>query len=459
MFMLMALGLLSVAADGPDDLVALVPRTANAIGVLDGHALRECPLLKQAANTKGDPGVAIFNLPPDCRWLVMASNLDFREMADSERLALLVLDRDPSLEQIAKAQGGDIDTVAGRESVRLPRDLFVTRLAPRTFAAIYPARRQPFARWLGSIDREGKGRGESPAFLRAAVGRIDAQTPVVVAIDLKDVVSAGECRAAVRRSRALAEARAKPGIDAIADLLASVEGLVLSVQVGNELRGELRVEFSKPTAALGELARPLLVELMADAGAYVADFDDWTPNVRGRSVTLTGPLTPSGMRQVLGLFEMPTTAVTPTPTTRPDGEQGALAASKRYYDGVVAVRDEQKKMNGMLRGRTNASQALWYDKFAEKVDQLPALDVDPNLLTFGAEVAKRYRSIAYGLRGVNLATNYRRTGYDQTASDYEQIRRQESVVAQGSQLQLLGEIDTLTAEIRKAMTQKYRIEF
>ncbi len=448
------------APDGWEDLVSRVPRSANALAVLDGEALRASPLLRpEGAVNVEDTGTLLFNIPKTCRRLVLATELDFRELVDTERVALLELDGEPTLAAIAQKEGGEIDHVGGREAVRLPRDFLITKLAPNTFAAMYPARRQSFARWLGSIDRQGAGRGDVSPYLRAAAGRLDANAPIVIALDLADVAALGETRSALRRSRALAAAPVKPDVDAIASLLTSVEGLVLTVSVGEGLHGELRVDFGAATAVLGPLAKPLLLEVLADSGAYLADFDDWQAVARGRSITLSGALSRDGVRQALGLFELPTTAVSPGRAPIGEPPNAALAASKRYFDGVVAVRDEWNRMRGVLRGRTNASQALWYDRFAEKVDQLPALNVDPNLLTFGAEVAKRYRAIAYSFRGVNISTNFRRTGFEVTASDFEQIRRQESAVAQDNFLVLTKEIDTLTAETRKAMTQKFQVEF
>lgn len=431
-------------ADLPD-LLASLPADYDAAALIDVRALR--------ADPAAAPLAAIFQAPEGARTLVLASRGDLDE-ASARRVVLVELSQDHSIPDLARSMRSPEERIGGMLSVQLPSGLLAARLAPFTFAAMAPARRQDFARWMRALE---KPPGEPNAYLKAAAARLGPKSPVVLAIDLGEAVGIVPARSAIYTSTVLADK--KVAAETLAGLLTSVRGLTLTITPGEPLRGELRVDFGRSTAGLGDFAGPFLLETLDRAGASVADFEDWTATLQDQAVVLAGPLSEAGLKQIAGLFVMPASSVEPAGPKAESTPAQAAAASKRYYDRVRAVQDELNGMRGALRGRTNASQAIWYNKFADKIDQIPVLDVDPALITFGAEVSKRYRAMAFALNGVNLATAARRGDFDQTAGNFEQIRRQEATYAQGGLLQLQAEIDTLTAEIRKAMTQKFRIEF
>jgi hypothetical protein len=130
--------------------------------------------------------------------------------------------------------------------------------------------------------------------------------------------------------------------------------------------------------------------------------------------------------------------------------------------------------------------AIWFDKYARKIDQLPILGVDEDLLSFGAETANRLRDCNLALKGVGMRSGVRttanrntgtgavvvnayggwRSGYvsstgyavDQQRMDTA-IRSQESYVGVTAVQQAMQEIDEATSAMRRAMTMKYQVEF
>lgn len=62
---------------------------------------------------------------------------------------------------------------------------------------------------------------------------------------------------------------------------------------------------------------------------------------------------------------------------------------------------------------------MWFDKWARRVDQLPLLNVDKDLLGFGQYVSTQLRNMAAALRGIGIGTAAREAQVYQTVTtDY-----------------------------------------
>jgi hypothetical protein len=65
------------------------------------------------------------------------------------------------------------------------------------------------------------------------------------------------------------------------------------------------------------------------------------------------------------------------------------------------VRTVLDDLNGTLR-KTKDNHALWFEKSARKIDDLPMLNVDPELLDFGGKVSNSLRYQAQTQRSVRV---------------------------------------------------------
>lgn len=118
---------------------------------------------------------------------------------------------------------------------------------------------------------------------------------------------------------------------------------------------------------------------------------------------------PDGGRSAEGLREISETEESPPPVEQPSPGQRVTSPSERdpmsysTYDHFKAlqtlVADLRRPDNRQMG--SSGQCAIWYDRYARKIDGLPILDVDPDLLDFTANVA-------VGLRG--LAGTYREAG-------------------------------------------------
>ena len=125
--------------------------------------------------------------------------------------------------------------------------------------------------------------------------------------------------------------------------------------------------------------------------------------------------------------------------------------------------------------------ATWYESFAEKIEQLPAFNVDEDLVKYGRGVAHRLRAFAASLRGeqvdvqkleqsVSLATYvYVSSGWGGRLrpgvwieSNEPQVRQQQQqAIDQGAQARqaVWANVEKATDAIRKQLTEKYKMAF
>src|SRR5262249_27447440 len=158
--------------------VLLIDATAlnsSPLGVREGWAKRH------AQGTPAD----VTSLPAGVTTVLVAADFSPGRLNETSRVALLDLGTPVTAEQLARREGGRIDTLRGKSVVVTQRDLLLVPLAPTRVAARQPADRQALSRWL---QESQPGKTGVSDYLRQAV--VGARAPVVVALDLADAVDA-----------------------------------------------------------------------------------------------------------------------------------------------------------------------------------------------------------------------------------------------------------------------------
>jgi hypothetical protein len=449
------------AAESFADLARRVPDSANALLLIDAAALR-------AAH---DP----FGLPPGVERLVVAAQLNPCTLDHVWKVGVAAT-RDPvTADRLAKAEGGGTpETVAFHEVVLSPRNAYFAVLAPQVAGAMHPANRQLLARWL----RVGP-HGPGPSAYLTAAAAAPAAAPVVLALDTADVFDPPGLRSKLAKMKALA---GRGDLPRIAQAIAGLKGVRLTVRGGAKFEGELRLE-GDAADALAPVAKPLVQEVLESMGTVVEDLDAWTARVDGWAVVLSGPLTDRGVRLLLSPLIAPTMAPTPSAAAPAGDGKSEAATSQRYFRSVKKLLDDLQQQ----KNRTYNAIAQAYQKYAQQIDELPILGVDPELLQWGGQVATTLRGLAGLAKSTqsqkNIASiNYARTMYQGsynstdawgyqytvptgTAVDTGAVGQINNLMATAGaneaavRNQTWNNIDTVTAQIRRKMTEKYKVEF
>ena len=429
---------------------------------------------------------------PNVERVVMASKFDFQSRLPVWELAIVSTKTEPNLKKLSQFLGGNLDTLDGLASIQLPIDAYIVMLKPKLAGIMAPGDRQAVSRWI----RRSKATNDiaiSDYLKKMAVFPEEAGTDVIMAMDLTDVVSSAKAQAYLADSKAVAG----KDIDTqkLGYLLASVRGATLGVKIRKRPVGALRIDFGQDAAVMTPVAKPLILEILSKLGAKIDEFSDWNVKVKGNTVFMEGVFTISGLRRVMTLAEPPlppldeqsTQTATATSTQKDakatgeaDLSSSVAQASYNYFKSISSLLEEVSPRR--RRGKSAGEYGIWLNRYARKIDKLPILNVDKDLLDYSMFVSHKLREISNQYRGIGVRTApysseraQRTTFYGESNGYYrgysywynepyglteKQIaRKQATTKAVSSGMNAFDELDNATIQIRRLMTERYKVEF
>jgi hypothetical protein len=428
-------------------------------------------------------------VPPGATRFILAAELDLEFMSPIWEAAVMDLAEAPNMNLIAKAYRGEPDTVENLSAVVLPQDAYVLKLADQTLGIMSPANRQAVVRWARQ-QRSASASQLSPYVERAAGYSDRAGTEIIMALDLDGMISPQRVSSYLQSLNWLENS--KVDVPKLNQLLASVEGIRIGVRLGNPPNGRITVDFRQTPALSAASAKRLFLEYLSNKGMLIEDFQKWQPEVQGNTISLAGNMSTAGVRKLLSVLEMPAPSAGghASPASASGSDSSAQAArTKTYFNSVTGMFDDLKQ--DMEDLKTLSQTSLFYDKYARRIERLPMLDVDPEMLDYGAYVAAQLRQASGAVRtmGIRSGVRTREITSADTSSDYyyggygygrygyyggaagmqnemkavEQqrgiVRAQERGTMAVSVHQIRAEVIAATSDIRRKMTEKYRVEF
>lgn len=472
----------------------LVPETANSIALIRSADLFDTPIaLKDGwAEDRDAASGPLSQLNPEAQYTIFASKVDWVGDREPEfELALVSLSAPVTPDQIAEAEAGTVDSADAIPVVWSPRELFYVPFGPKLVGIYSPVDRPSVLRWATAAQKRTDVVVSD--YLRQAQREFqDDEAQFLLAFDLAYLSSPQQLKPHI--ARATSVDIEIDDIDAIAETLASVRGATYRIKADAELYGWMRFDFDRSTAPIERIAKPLLNEILQGLGADVADFRDWSILVEDKAITFRGPVTTRMARRIGSIISLPTntadgSGVVPQPGADSPTTEGiavTVKATKRYLDDIQTLLDDLEDKDDSQR-----QIALWCDRYADKIDHLPILGVDPEVVDFGAKVSITLRNLAASAKGVQLNIGARATteaaqggtgfgagavGYGAYGGYYgygygmsidggtskvavNRITRQENIKAISQQSQVWAVMKTETAKLRRTLTQRYGVEF
>jgi hypothetical protein len=495
---LMALSTGALAEEEFDRLVHLLPRSANAVMLLNVDKAIDSPMgkfegWKENMEKMFDAGVS--RVPPQAKRFVLAAEVDFEFLKPLWEAAVLDSRELISMPEIAKRRKGAIDTIESRAAIALPEDVYLIQFDDTTLGAIGPANRKLATSWLRDIEA---GLKLSSYLDRAAYYSDTSGSEIIIAVDLDG---------AFALESAVAYLKTKPGvvsgqytIQQAATFLAGVKGIRLGIRLTQPPTAAVAVDCRDEIDLSAEIAKRAMLQVLADSGTLVPEMREWTPAVKGTQATLSGKLSKSGLRRFLSLIESPTSSqppqvtaskiVSPSETTL-DPQQQIAQATLKHFTSVVDMFDDLK---GDMKDAANlAVTATYFDRYAKRIERMPLLDVDPSMLDYSGYVAGELRAAAGAVRTMGIRGNSRQhqINYSDIEYDYaygyrsgwygessvavpindgvgavkavgaerRKIRAEEKGVMATDVHQIRANVIDATSKIRRAMSEKYRINF
>lgn len=481
-----------------------IPADANTLILINAEKVFGSPVSDRErweARRQAAYDAGISALPPDATAVILAGRADHEFGKSIWELGLMKLRAPRNVTSVATRFGGSIDEIAGRSAARLPDDHYVVQIQDGLLGSYTPANRQDVSRWMKSTDLNS---GETmSAYLKQAFAyAAQIGTPIVMAMDLEGQFSQTDVAAKLPEFAELKDSGLS--VAAAAKLISGIQGITLGITLEDQAIGAIRVDFNSSPQAFAKVGKSLLIEVLRNHGAMLDDIHDWTPSVNGNTFFLRGKLSPTGARRVMSVLELPRAlgdALHDTASSGGDSKEAAARiASQQYFKTVSMLLDDLRDKPKTDHVKTFGQAAIWYDKYARKIDGLPLLNVDPTLLKYGNDVSNMLRSAEASMKGVGMRSSVRTGMNDPTSYGYSSrgggyrggsgydgalygpqgytvsegaakasvrekgrtdavIRGQERTKGAASVQQVWQDIDAASAEIRRVMTSKYSAEF
>jgi len=490
---------------GFDDLIHHLPDGANTLVLFNVGEILASPLaVKEGWSSEQQRAFAAnwIVVPPGTNRFAMSARLELESMHPLWEAGIAELESEPSMANTAAVHGGSVDEINGRSVAALP-GTYVVQFGKQLVGFLTPANRQDAGRWIEEVYSES-GRVPLSPYLAEGVSYADRLgTPIIVAVDLKHIFSTAFIRSRLESAQALNGQNVD--LDQLSAALASVEGMMLGLMVTDQIYGKVKVDFGQEVPLTADQAKPLLLQALGNHGAMIEEFRQWECVVNGKEITLAGSLQQSGRQRVFSLLDAPpalrTTAATSPAEAQETDEKLVAMASQQYFKSVTSLLNDLSGERQSDASVTWGEVGMWFQKYAARIDQLPILHVDPDLIDWGSSVSAQLRQAETAMKGIGERTGYRLTtapniqAYDtrtETAfgagvgryggyraggayayqyaynpklslalqgQQSAQIRTQERIRGNMSANQIMQTLQAETGEIRKKMTEKYQVEF
>jgi hypothetical protein len=438
-----------------DSLLHRSPSPANAIGYMHIPALKK--LLADAnIPLTIDDGV-------EDVWLV--SELNTSSLVPNWEAGYATVSKTLDADKLAVAMDGYVDKIGDQPVVWTPKQSYLVPLSDNRIGFLRPARRSLAASWINSQENN-----PIPAYLTQQAKQPEAFLSLMLAVDLENAFS--PARLASRLSSFESLGNQDP--QALAQLLSSVQGL--SIIVGRRSLSEciLSVQFGQSPAEFAPHAAAVLNEVLNNNGTAAPEVASWKTKVDGNSLTFQGPISANSLDGVLNVFSLQSYAAqvvkesskpaeTAATGTGQGGDSRALTATKTYFDSVKGLVERVRNYDA----KTTGYRAKWDQQQARRLDELPTLNVDPQMLDYGVNVASilRGNGVAIQTGSVNASGGVHGRGqasgygyYGGYYGDSYGVSRQ-ALAEVGSYHEAMATVDKLTGEVRRAMTEKYQTQF
>ena len=484
------LGSISHAADSAVELSRLLPGDANTVSVVRVARILESERAKaegwaETANEKFLTGAS--RIPPWVSTLVIGALVRPELHEQVWTTGLLELPPTVTMERIARREETRVERLSGLRSVRTQRDAFLIEIQPRTLGVRSPAVRQEAARWARSA-ADGKT-GTLSEYLQAVINH---SADIIHAVDLTDTSD-------VRGVQRYLEDHGLVPQDVVARvelprLLSSLRGVSFFVTIEKSTSAKVVLNFGEDATKSANDIANIFRHIMDEMQMSLDEFDSAEVTAQSKAVTLSMELSDESLRRVLSLITAPAPshgaddeALLSEPTPPHESVprvENELAASQRYYRSVTQVIDDIDRVN--TTGKSSRS-ATWLDNFARRIDHLPTVGVERELLGFGRRVSERVRALAASLRGQGVqvdaeqqtlvydvdykpgwaaASYWGVVGYGEpsykVSSNLQEVReRQAAAVTKGSQQRITvwNLITSDRADVEKRMRDQHGDEF
>ncbi len=411
-------------------------------------------------------------IPPDATQFVMAAQFDLEHFKQVWGAAVMGLKNPIDFNRIALATHRTVELLAGMQAIGSSK-LFALNLGDKQLGLLTPSNRQHAARWAQQLKRSD--RPLSPYLAKTGSYSDTAGTDIILAIDLTDVLPPQFVADRLRKNDVLKGRNVD--IDKLAGILSRVQGVRLGIKIGEKCNAMLVVDLQDDPAMMADFAKPLLLSILGNTGVLLEEMADWKPAVDKNSISLQGYLSDDGLRRIMGIVELPADSISmvdPAASAPPPSNSKAEPsasetlqqdASRKYFHSIQQRLDSLRLQKN--DAKTLGQMALWIDNAARGIDRMSIVNVDSDLLDYGATIATELRQIVASLQGVGIQSGAQQAQiygdsyyYDTDVQGARRaVKAQERAEGATSALDLSRLIANQSAAMRRKMVERYKVDF
>ena len=446
---------LQAQSTGLGELLATTPDRANAILYVDAPSVRSF--------VAGTP--LHQDLPESLKEVKIAADLDLKAFSPNWEIGYLTLKKSADAAALSSTTGGYVDSIANRSVVWSPNKSYLVPMGEDLVGLVRPADRKLVSRWLKNEKSNASG------FLTKHALQSSQFFAVLLAVDLEDVWSPIAIQDKISGFTSLKSVNSKQ----VVTLLSSIRGIRLVVSKKNLDDCIISIEFGGSPEFLLPVAKDFFVEVLDRSQSSIPEASDWTPSVDGNVLAFRGKISPATLDDLLGVFtaqqvhERLTNGESES-SGNSNQEKTGLNASKDYFNKVTDIIDRVRSYSAHGTG----DRAQWNARLANRIDELPTLNVDSDLIDFGVRVSSGLRGNVVAMQKANITAGTARVvneggygygNYNYAGGYYYDVNAPAKyrATAQGagnmSYRELISAIDQMVGDIRREMTEKYQVQF
>ena len=453
------------AGDGFDDLASCIPADANALILIDVEKTLQAPVAQQQGWGRTLEAAYVERpvfLPPEATKLAIGGRLDFRnDFVPMWEVAVIETPAAVAMRSLAMRDRGYVETVNGAETAWTAANTAYFQLPNNVLGVVARAERQFVSRVIGQAQNAAPA--SLSEYLQQALKLVNDRVQILFMIDLTDAASPRRMEDRLRQASWLKSSDGDPAV--LAKLLAGVRGAALRVAVGSDCQCQLQVDFRDDVSSHEKIVKDALLQTLAELGMATDELAKWSFSAKGRQLLAQGKLSTDGQRRLFSVLEIPPTDLNPAG----DAGNSEPSESERRERSLVYFASTEELLKDLRSGlKDSKATSAWMERYARRIDDLPVLYVDDELLEYGDKLAETLRIMSLSKRQAGIRSGVRRSegaGYYYDYDAYERnaqasaARRQEMAVASDAIVEGWGLIDDATADVRRNMTQKYQAEF
>lgn len=465
------------AFGGPyDDQVRLAPESTNLLVLVNAQSIYNSALakeedLKQKVKDAFAAGQAI--VPPTANRLVMIAEVDpLDNLNPMWDLTVIDLYKAPDVLAFAKREKAPIEHLDGHRLVQTQNGTLIMELKTQRMLASAMATRQMYSRCLKGSAPNAPLR-LSP-YLANAADKLTDDMQVMIGLDLAQVFTPQVARTLLGKD---ASPRA-------IECLGSITGLTCAVHFDSARHVTIRLDFSEKIDGLGDAPYQAIQPVLDILGFSEKKLQIQRAMGRAekQAIVLKGELPPDLLRELFRKIE--STGAhheyeDPAPAETTDPMQLTMIASRKYLGSMESL---LKELRESMRRDTVSEMS---ERYARKIDGLPMLNVDPDLLNFSGNVSSSLRYQAQTKREAGLRTGVRAsiptyTTYGRYGAGYApngaygtyggwvsrkdipdtlSINTQEQAPATQIRISEWKQIEDGLVKVRRTLTERYKAEF